>query len=408
MAWRAEQGLWNGGQVLGYDLVDKKLAVNPQEAKLVKTIYTKYLELGSTIQVANWLNRNGYRTKKYTANRTGKKHGGKKFSNNTVAQKLRSRAYLGEVSLKNKLFKGQHEPIIDHDLWEHVNGLLAKQAPTRRNPKQKTQHTFVLQGLLKCGFCGSHLTTKYSTSRNGTRHFYYQCTLNAHNGKEGCEMKYVPAGKLEELVLGKIRSFASDKKLLDEIVLKANESVSDELEELESRKKDHENKLMAVKEKISNFLDAIASKQVKDNKSVGERVDALEELRSQLERTIDTVTYQINDLKRKAYNAEVMHQSLVKFNQICEKSSALELKELLPYFVNYIRFTPQEIKIALYDQPADKGLFVNHSSAGALELVEWLPQVDEFCHWLLTQEPGFSCKFAPSDHQHIYQFGNQF
>jgi hypothetical protein len=52
-------------------------------------------------------------------------------------------------------------------------------------------------------------------------------------------------------------------------------------------------------------------------------MDALEELRSQLERTIDTLTYQINDLKRKAYNAEVMHKSLVKFNQICEKSSAL-------------------------------------------------------------------------------------
>ena len=35
-----------------------------------------------------------------------------------------------------------------------------------------------------------------------------------------------------------------------------------------------------------------------------------------------------------------------------------------------------DIKIALYDQPTDKGLFVNNSSASSLELFEWLPERD--------------------------------
>jgi len=376
MAWRAEQGLWNGGQVLGYDLIDKKLIPNKREAKLVKTMYEKYIELGSIIQVANWLNKNGYRTKSFISNRSKNKRGGKKFNNTHVSQKLQSRVYIGDVELKGKAFKGQHEAIIDNNLWHHVNSLISQHAPTRKNPKRKTQHTFILQGLLRCGNCGSYLTTKYATSSTGKRHFYYQCTQNSHNGKEGCEMKYVPADKLEEIVLNKIKSLSVDKSLLDDISLKANESMDDELQELVDRRKDHENKLIAIKDKISNLIDAIASKTVKEHKSLDERMDTLEEQRTQLERTIQAVTFQIDERKRKVFNAEVMLKSLEAFSKIYDKATSIELKELLPYFVDHIVFSPQRIKIALFDQPTDKGLFhVNHSDDGAPELCKWLPVI---------------------------------
>lgn len=374
MAWRAEQGLWNGGQVLGYDLIDKKLVPNNRETKLVKMMFEKYRELGSMTQVANWLNRNGYRTKEFTANRTGKKRGGRKFSNTTVGQKLKSRVYIGDVELKGKVFKGQHESIIDKDLWQQVNNLIDVQAPTRRNPKQKTEHTFILQGLLRCGSCGSYLTTKYATSGSGKRHYYYQCTLNSHNGKEGCKMRYVPASQLEGLILKKIHNISVDKNYLEEIIIKANESVSDELEEMENRKKDHENKLLAVKENISNLIDAVANNKIKENRSVSEKLDALEEQRNQLQNTIDTLGFQIDDRKRKVFNAEVIHKSLNQFKQVYKKGAPLEIKELLPCFVEHITFSPQEIKIALYDQPINKGLFVNHSSESSLESSEWLPR----------------------------------
>lgn len=45
---QAEQGKWLGGLVnLGYDVVDKTLVMNEQEAKLVKIIYAKYFEIPS-------------------------------------------------------------------------------------------------------------------------------------------------------------------------------------------------------------------------------------------------------------------------------------------------------------------------------------------------------------------------
>ncbi len=374
MAWRAEQGLWNGGQVIGYDLIEKKLVVNKKESKVVKLIYTKYLELGSALQTALWLNNQGYRTKEYTANRSNVKHGGKKFTNSMIAQKLKSRVYIGEVGLKDKHFKGQHEPIIDRDLWKQANELIEKQAPTHRNPKQPMQHTFILQGLLECGWCGSFMTSKYCTGRGGKLHYYYQCTKNAHGGNDACEMKYVPANKLEKIVLDKIRLLSVDNAFLNQIVLKANESVNDELIILTETKKGQDSKLTAIKEQIDNLVTAIANKQIQDFKSVSEKLGKLEEQRDQLEKAIEGLAFQINEKKQKVFDAEIMHKSLTKFSQIYDKALPEEIKELLPYFVDRVTFKPDEIKIALFDQPAEKGLFVNHSSTGALELIEWLPR----------------------------------
>ena len=79
--------------------------------------------------------------------------------------------------------------------------MLTKHAPTRKNPKQITQHIFILQGLLHCGWCNSFMTTKYAHGKNKARHYYYQCTKNSHGGKDGCEMKYVPAAKIEQVIL---------------------------------------------------------------------------------------------------------------------------------------------------------------------------------------------------------------
>ena len=68
---------------------------------------------------------------------------------------------------------------------------------------------------------------------------------------------------------------------------------------------------------------------------------------------------------------------LPRLSQIYEEATALELEELLPRFVENIIWTPTEIQIALFDRELERGLLpsnVNHSSGGALEFVNWLPE----------------------------------
>ena len=56
MADRTERGLWNGGQLLGYDLNAERpgyLIPNPAEALLVNLAFDTYLELGSIKETAD-------------------------------------------------------------------------------------------------------------------------------------------------------------------------------------------------------------------------------------------------------------------------------------------------------------------------------------------------------------------
>ncbi len=100
--------------------------------------------------------------------------------------------------------------------------------------------------------------------------------------------------------------------------------------------------------------------------------------REQIEKDIQTIDFEIDQVKQQILSAKVMYDSLTKFSQIYEVAKPQELKELLPCFVEKVTWTPTEIEIALFEQEAQKGQFSssNHSSAGALEVVYWLPLED--------------------------------
>src|SRR5215217_3395053 len=63
------KGIWVGGPIpLGYGSRDKKLIVVPEQAERVRTIFTRYLEIGSLGALAEDLNRTGIRTKRRKSN----------------------------------------------------------------------------------------------------------------------------------------------------------------------------------------------------------------------------------------------------------------------------------------------------------------------------------------------------
>lgn len=376
MQWRAEQGLWNGGQVLGYEIVDKKLVVNKEEAKLVNLIFGKYLELGSVLKVVEYLNSHGYSTKEYISNRRNIKRGGKKFFNANVLQKLTSRTNLGQIEHNGKIYPGQHEAIVDEKLWNEANRMLALHAPKRKNPKRKTKHMFIFLGLLRCGWCDSYMTSKYSTGKKRL-HPYYQCTKNSHGGKTACNMKYVPAENFEKAVLKKLKEISQDKKLIEKIVKKANTSNNSIIGDLQREKKNHDNKLRPINNSIENILSAIC-KGV-ETKSVKNKLRDLELQKEEIEKDIRNIDFEINQLEQQVLNARAMHESLTRFRQIYATATPTELKELIPRFVEKVIWSPTEIKIALFDHEVERGLPTDdneNSGGGAPEFIDWLPRLD--------------------------------
>src|SRR5437667_6338979 len=126
------KGIWVGGPVpLGYAAVNKKILVVPAEAAAVRTIFARYLELGSIRALAEDLDRRRIRSKPRRRS-TGRTVGGGRFGVGALAYLLKNRFYIGEVVYRGEVHRGAHEPIVDSALFAAVQAKLAARAVARR------------------------------------------------------------------------------------------------------------------------------------------------------------------------------------------------------------------------------------------------------------------------------------
>src|SRR5262249_49999797 len=121
------KGLWVGGMVpLGYISRDKKLFIDEDEAERVRTIFRRYLDLGSISLLLADLRERGIVTKVRQLS-DGRTIGGIPFTRGPLAYLLRNRFYIGEVVFRGQICPGEHPPILDRDLFEAVQLKLAEQ-----------------------------------------------------------------------------------------------------------------------------------------------------------------------------------------------------------------------------------------------------------------------------------------
>ena len=132
------RGLWMGGPVpLGYDVKDRKLVVNETEAELVRHIMRRYLAVESVVELADELNRQGYRTK-VQQRASGPHRGGCTFRRGTLYHLLSNRIYRGMIVHKGEAHAGEHEAIVPQELWDEVQRtLVARAQGTARRLKAK-------------------------------------------------------------------------------------------------------------------------------------------------------------------------------------------------------------------------------------------------------------------------------
>lgn len=139
-----QKGMWMGGvPTLGYGIKDKKLFIIPEEAETVRFLFQEYLASKSTLELIRKLRAKGIKTKTWTSIRSGERREGGFFNKGMLYRLLHCRTYIGEAVHKDKSYPGEHQAIIDRDLFDRVQEKLNKQ-----NPKADcNQHPS--QGLLK-------------------------------------------------------------------------------------------------------------------------------------------------------------------------------------------------------------------------------------------------------------------
>lgn len=190
------KGMWMGGPVpLGYRLESRKLMIEEAEAATIRQIFQRYLDLGSVGLLADELAVAGVRTKvRPFAN--GRSVGGVAFTRGPLAGLLQNPIYVGKVKHRGELFDGEHEAIIDFDVWERTQQLFATNRRERLHGT-RARSPSLLTGMISDPD-GRPMSPVFTTK--GTRqHRYYVTRLKPGEDKKSAWR--VPAGDIDRAVL---------------------------------------------------------------------------------------------------------------------------------------------------------------------------------------------------------------
>src|SRR6476660_1192337 len=202
------KGLWVGGVVpLGYQAKDRKITVVTDEAKTVRHIFRRYLDLGSLNLLLTDLRRTGIKTKLRPLS-NGRTIGGIAFTRGSLAAFLRNRFYIGEVRYKGEVFPGEQPPLLDRALFEAVQTQLDRQRTNHAKARQQSQS--LLMGRI-FDARGNRMTPSYAV-KNAIRYRYYiSAALIQGQPDKAAKLNSVPAREIEKLILSAVRKHLAGK-----------------------------------------------------------------------------------------------------------------------------------------------------------------------------------------------------
>lgn len=206
---------------LGYDFVPlpgpqtgKRLAPNAAEAERVRRIFEMYLDERSLLKVASACRDLGWTAK-----------GGSAMDKKILSKLLKNVLYVGRVPHGALSYPGEHEPIVEAELFERVQRQL-KAAGMNGGAAVRNNSAALLKGLLRCGSCGCAMTATTATrkSKGGERRYvYYLCANAGRRGREACPCPSLPAGDVEAFVVDQVRAVLTEEGTLRAVVDRAVE-----------------------------------------------------------------------------------------------------------------------------------------------------------------------------------------
>ena len=189
------KGMWMGGPVpLGYRLEGRRLVIDENEAATVRMLFERYCALRSVVRLVDELADTDVRSK-VRQYKDGRTVGGVRFTRGALSNLLQNPIYLGKVRHRDKLFDGEHDALVDPDLFEQVQRTLTANRYERRNGNT-VRYPSLLTGMISDPD-GRPMTPVF-TSRGSRRHHYY---VSRQPSGENSKLAWrIPSGEVDTLL----------------------------------------------------------------------------------------------------------------------------------------------------------------------------------------------------------------
>ena len=239
---KLERGDWHNMAPIGYlnDKANNKVVVDPIRSKYVKRAFELYSTGGYAFNdIAHLLKEEGFCSRS-----------GLFYPKGKILKMFFNPFYYGVMKSNEKLYNGNHIPIISKTLFDKVHEVMEK----RGRPHAKNLF-FPLRGFITCEDCGCMYT---ATLKKG--HDYYYCT----NGKNICvaHKRYMRENDIYEKIVPILESLAIDPELVDLAYEAEKQQGGSNTSYIEETLNTLNASLKPLVEKESRLLDAFLDKSI--------------------------------------------------------------------------------------------------------------------------------------------------
>lgn len=197
-----QKGMFMGGNVpLGYKVDKRKLEIIPEETKIVRHIFEQYVALGCVQRLHDELIRQGICSRN-----------GKHISRGNLRNILHNRIYIGQIHHKGSYYPGQHEGIIDQELWDKVHRQFDGNRHGVRG-KHKKAELIPLAGKL-FSVSGEKLLPVHGKKNSRRYRYYVSESLTIGPASQAPNAWRLPGVDLERNVTQIVRRMLEDRKAI--------------------------------------------------------------------------------------------------------------------------------------------------------------------------------------------------
>lgn len=202
---------------LGYDKGDDGiLAINEEQAKVVRRIYGMFLQGQSIYAIAKTLTREKIPTPankgKWYASTVKSILTNEKYKGDALLQKTYTSDFLTKKKKVNKgeipryYVKNSHKAIIEPNIFDMVQSLIKN----RDSDKSKRSSVNIYSSKIKCGDCGKYYGSKVWHSNDKYRRVIWRCNYKLKNDNK-CKTPNLDENRVKEIFICAVNKLIKNK-----------------------------------------------------------------------------------------------------------------------------------------------------------------------------------------------------
>ena len=278
------------------------------------------------------------------------------FNKNTLYGLLTNVAYIGKVRYKDEIHEGEHEAIVETELFTGVKRQLHLNHRTG-GARVRNQFGALLKGMLHCVPCGCSMIHSHTTKDGNKRYRYYVCMNAQKRGWNNCPSRWIPAAEIERFVVDQIRSIALEPALLSATFDQIRQQVQSQLDEFHTERAGIEKDLARANTEMRDIVTAPS-----DSQSSLRQADLLERIQIDEQRLteIQEETYR---LRGELVTEQEVKDALQEFDPVWESLSPREQARVLALLVERVEYNGAAGTVAVNFRPWDSNRWQRNLNA---------------------------------------------